>query len=208
MTQSCSRFTCKAVRVLHAKLFAFYSQTCSPFTDKAFRVLRAKLFAFYMQRCSPFTCKAVRVPRAKLFAFYVQGSSIYLTFAILIYNCLTLSILQEAKHFNLTLLVGLLCGTRSCLSHVPCGVVADVVIGVGSILRCYIASGDSASNPGGLVKDLLSKKRKENITPRNRVSSKYALSVSCRVVVLPYHPIMCHEHLQREGLQMVPCTDG
>ena len=47
-------------------------------------------------------------------------------------------------------------------------------------MRCYIAPGDSASNLGGLVKDLLSKKRKENTTLRIRVSSKYALSLSCR----------------------------
>ena len=171
-TQSCSSFARKAVCVPRAKLFVFYMQRCSPFTckdvrflhpkmfafyRKSCRVPRAKLFAFYTQSCSRSTGKAVRLLHAKLFAFYMQGSLIYLTFAVLIYKCLTLSILREEKHFNLTLLVGLLCKTRSCLSYVPWGVVTDVVIGVGSILRCYIAPGDSASNPGGLVKDLLSK---------------------------------------------------
>ena len=97
--------------------------------------------------------------------------------------------------------VWILCETRSCLSYVPWGVVTDVVIGVGSILRRYIAPGDSASNLSGLVKDLLSKKTKENITLRFRVSSKYALSLSCRWLS-SCHPIICHEHLQREGMQM------
>ena len=59
VTQSCSRFTCKAGRLLHAKLFAFYMQSWSTFTCKAARLLHAKLFAFHVQSCSPFTCNAI-----------------------------------------------------------------------------------------------------------------------------------------------------
>ena len=77
--------------VLRAELFAFYTQSCSPFTCKAVRLLHAKLLAFYTQSCSRSTGKAVWLLHAKLFAIYMQGSSIYLAFAELIYNCLTLN---------------------------------------------------------------------------------------------------------------------